>query len=74
MVKKPPANTGDMGSIPDSERSHMPDSDRVCAPQLLSLYARAQEVQLLKPGHFPRVLSNKRSHSNNYRVALALGN
>ena len=27
MVKKPPANTGDMGSIPDLRRSHMPWSN-----------------------------------------------
>ena len=26
VVKNPPANTGDMGSIPDPGRSHMPRS------------------------------------------------
>ena len=28
MVKNPPANAGDTGSIPDLGRSHMPQSDK----------------------------------------------
>ena len=47
MVKNPPANTGDTGSIPGPGRSHMPWSNKVCAPQLLSLRSRAHEPQLL---------------------------
>ena len=35
VVKNPPANAGDMGSIPGPERSHMPWSSWACAPQLL---------------------------------------
>ena len=37
MVKTPPANTGDTGSIPDPGRSHMPWSNEAHTPQPLSL-------------------------------------
>ena len=49
MVENPPANAEDTGSIPDPGRSHMSWSDWACVPQLLSLYSRAQELQLWKP-------------------------
>ena len=55
VVKNPPANTGDTGSIPDLGRSRMPWSSWSCAPQLLSPHA------LLRPQRLQRVLSNKRS-------------
>ena len=42
VVKNPPANAGDMGSIPDPGRSHMPQSNRASAPPLLSLFSRAR--------------------------------
>ena len=64
MVKNPPANAGDMGSIPGLGRSHMPWSNSARAPQLLSLHSRAREPQLLKPAHLEPVLRNKRSHRN----------
>ena len=64
MVKNPPANAGDMGSIPGPERSHMPQSNYACVPQLLSLRSRAHEPQLLKPTHLEPVVRNKRSHDN----------
>ena len=48
VVKDPPANSRDMGSIPDAGRSFMPHSNQARAPQLLSLCCRAQETQLLK--------------------------
>ena len=35
--------------IPGLGRSHLPQSNRACAPQLLSLCSRAQDLQLLKP-------------------------
>ena len=35
----PPASAGDMGSLPDPERSLMPRSNQACVPQPLSLYA-----------------------------------
>ena len=35
VVKNPPANAGDTGSIPGPGRSHMPRSNWACAPQLL---------------------------------------
>ena len=41
VVKNPPANTGDMGSIPDPGRSHMPRSNEAHVPRLLSLCSRA---------------------------------
>ena len=47
VVKNPPANAGDMGSIPGPERSHMPRSNWAYVPQLLSLRSRAHEPQLL---------------------------
>ena len=51
MVKNPPANVGDTGSIPGPGRSHMPQSNQAHVPQLLSLRSRAQVPQLLKPTH-----------------------
>ena len=47
VVKYPPANAGDTGSIPGLGRSHMPWSNYARAPQLLSLRSRAREPQLL---------------------------
>ena len=49
VVKDPPTNTGDMGSIPGLGRSHMSRSHEASAPQLLKLCSRAQELQLLRP-------------------------
>ena len=43
VVKKPPANTGDMGSIPDSGRSHMPRRATATEPMLWSLGASTTE-------------------------------
>ena len=64
VVKNPPANAGDTGSIPGPGRSHMPQSNKAHVPQLLSLCSRAREPQLLKPAHLEPVLCNKRSHRN----------
>ena len=36
VVKNPPANAGDTGSVPGPGRSHMPQSNKARAPQLLS--------------------------------------
>ena len=47
VVRSLPANAGDMGLIPGLGRFHMPQSNKACAPQLLSLCSRAQEPQLL---------------------------
>ena len=41
MVKNPPTNVRDTGLIPDLRRFHK--------EQLLSLFSRAQKLQLLKP-------------------------
>jgi len=49
VVKNPPANIGDMGSIPDLGGSLMPQSNWAHAPQPLSLCSRAQELQKEKP-------------------------
>ena len=64
VVKNPPANAGDMGSISSSGRSHMPRSNKPHVPQLLSLRSRARMPQLLKPEHLEPALHNKRSHCN----------
>ena len=48
-VKNLPTNAGDSSSIPDPGRSHMPGSNLTRWPQLLSLWSRAQELQLLSP-------------------------
>ena len=46
VVKHPPANLGDTGSLPGPGRSHMPKSNQAHAPQLLrSLYSRTQALQ-----------------------------
>ena len=44
MVKNPPASVGDVGSIPDPGRSHVPRSTWAGAPQLLSLQVTTTEV------------------------------
>ena len=49
MVKNPPADVEDMGSIPGPGRSHMLQSTKVRVPQLPSLCSRAQEPQPLNP-------------------------
>ena len=57
MVKNPPPNAGDTGSIPGLGRSHMPQSNQARAPQLLSPCAattkarapRARALQQQKP-------------------------
>ena len=49
VVKSPPANAGDTGSIPGPGRSHMPQSNEARAPQLLILRSRARKPQLLSP-------------------------
>ena len=49
VVKNPPSNAGDTGSIPGPGRSHMLHSNQACVPQLLSLRSRAREPQLLSP-------------------------
>ena len=46
MDKNLPVNPGNTDSNPGPGRSHMPRSKLACAPQLLSLSARAQEPQL----------------------------
>ena len=55
MVKKLPDNAGDTGSILDLVRSHMPQSNKAHASQLL---------QLLSPCALEPKLHNKRSHHN----------
>ena len=49
MVKNPPDNAGDTGSIPGPGRYNMPWSNEARAPQLLSLRSRARGPQLLSP-------------------------
>ena len=60
VAKNLPASARDMGSIPGPGRSHMPRSNYARAPELLSLWSRAREPQLLSPhtttteAHTPR--------------------
>ena len=61
VVKNPPANAGDTGSIPGPGRSHMPWSNWAHVPQLLSLHSRARKPQLLKQACLEPVLCNKSS-------------
>ena len=49
VVKNPPSNAGDTGSIPGPGRSHITWSIQGRVPQLLSLCSRACEPQLLSP-------------------------
>ena len=64
MVKNPPANAGDTGLILGLGRFHMTQNNSACVPQLLSLYSRAQELQLLKLVSPRAMLCNVRSHCN----------
>ena len=43
VVKNPPADAGDTGSIPCLGRSHVTQDNKACALQLLSLGSRAWE-------------------------------
>ena len=46
VVKNPPANEGDAGSIPSLGRIHMPQSNKARAPQLLApILSRARAPQ-----------------------------
>ena len=73
--KNPPANAGDMDSIPGPERFRVPGSNWACMSQLLGL-----REQLLKPMHLEPALRNKKSHPSekpahrSWRVALTLYN
>ena len=50
MVKNPPANAGDMGSIPGLGRSHMLRSNQALVPQLLKTVSPgAHALQQEKP-------------------------
>ena len=62
VVKNPPTKVGDTDSVSDLGRSYMPWSNEAPAPQLLSLYSRAWELQLPKPTHREPMLCNKRGH------------
>ena len=55
--KYPPANAGDMGSVPDPGRFHMLQSNEARVPQLLTHVLQQLRLSLLEP-----VLCNKRSH------------
>ena len=46
VTNNPPANVGDMGLTPDSERSHTPWSNRAAATEPV---LRGQEPQLFSP-------------------------
>ena len=62
VVKNPPANAGDTGSIPGTGRSHMPRSS--LGPASHNYWAHV--LQLLKPTCLEPTLHNKRSHLNKH--------
>ena len=76
MVKTPPANAGDMGSIPGPGRFHTQLS--LCT-QILSQRSRAYKPQLLsphdtrqlKPSHPRALLRNKRSRRSEGQPPLS---
>lgn len=45
LIKNPPANAADLGSVPGPARSHLCQSNNVrAAPQLLSLFSTTRET------------------------------
>ena len=61
VIKNPPADIGDMCSIPGPGRSHMPWSSEPLVVQLLNQCSRAQEPWVLSLLTPDLVLHNKRS-------------
>ena len=59
VAKKPPANGGDMGSIPDLGRSHMPQSNHTCS---CNHWACALERSYGSPCSLGSTPCNKRRH------------
>ena len=64
VVKNPPANAGDTGSIPDPGRSHMLWGNQAGVQQPLSWCPRAQGTKTAEPTHPRAWLCDKRSHCN----------
>ena len=78
--KNPPANAGDMGSIPGLRRFTCHRAINACEPQIPSLTSRARKPQLLKPVH-PRACALQQgkfpqweAHTSQWRVAPVLHN
>ena len=65
VVKNLPANAGDMGSVPDLGRFHMPWSNSVLAPQLLTPALKShtpqQEKPLRREAHEPQLKGSAHS-------------
>ena len=57
-----PANAGDVGSIPDLGRLHMPQSNSTLLPQLLSLCSIRSEATAVRSPYSPQL--EKNPHSN----------
>ena len=72
VVKNPPANAEDTGPIPGLGISHVPWSNYADEPQLLNLWSKTWDPQLLSPcattteafTPLEPVFHNKRSHPN----------
>ena len=66
MVRNPPANAGDMGSIPGSGRSYMLQSSQAHVPQLLSPCSSAQEPTATEPteASMHRACAPQENHGN----------
>ena len=73
VVKNPPANAGDVGTIPGKGRCHMSRDTWFHSPQLLSPWATTTEAHALEPkcddywAHEPQVESN--NHSPQLEIA-----
>ena len=64
VVKCPPCNSRDTGSVPGLGGFHMPCNSWTCAPHLHSLHSGAHELPPLEPACIESVLCNRRSHHN----------
>jgi len=49
VVKNPPANAGDVGSVPDPGGSHVLQSNYACVPQPASLCSGATATEVHMP-------------------------
>ena len=64
MVKNPPANAGDTGSIPNQEGSHLPRSNEACMHNYCICALEPGSRHYGSPHALEPVLHNKRIHIN----------
>ena len=72
MVKNPPANAGDMDSIPGPGRSYMPWSNWIHVPQLLKSTPTASAPQQEKPLQWEAWISQlQKAYVQQWRPSVA---